>query len=84
MTWPQVFLLLDGAGYNAPVFDDEGDGKPPKPDAKTEPVALLRWQLTHEHKRPSDEVERLCQRFEADIASGARVWDEQAGDWVQS
>lgn len=73
--------MLDGAGYNAPVFDD-GDGKPVKPDGKTDPVGLLRWQLTHDHKRPPEEVEKMCARFEADIAAGVRVWDEGAGDWV--
>ncbi len=81
MTWPQLFLILDGAEYNAPVLDED-NGKPLEPDKETEPVAYLRWQLIYQFKRPSEDVEALCQRFEADIASGARVWDGMKQDWV--
>lgn len=73
--------MLDGAAYNAPVFDDD-DGKPSKPDAKDDPVGLLRWELT-QYNRPPEEINTLCKRFEDDIASGARVWDEGRKDWVK-
>jgi hypothetical protein len=96
LTWPQVYLMLDGAGHNRPKFDppESADGKkksnlPPKPDIKTDPIGAMRWALKYSPAVPalmrkSDvEIEAMCDRFREDIAAGRRVWSEQDKDWVK-
>lgn len=93
LTWPQVYLLLDGSGYNAPLPYESEDKEqnpdiPPEPDRKSQPVDYLRWQFTHApgvpaHIRKStEEVDAMCIRFATEIECGDKVWCEDVKDWV--
>jgi hypothetical protein len=82
LTWPQVYLLLDSMQWNAPLMDDD---TPDAPDKKTRPVEALRHQLESypaNMRMPQDKIDALCERFKADIESGARVWSEDGQNWV--
>jgi hypothetical protein len=85
--------MLDGAGYNAPVYDtgkDKAEYKeiPTMPDRETEPVKYLRWQLENSPAVPAkfrptpERVEELCLRFQSEIDAGEKVWHPEWKDWV--
>lgn len=85
LTWAQIYLLLDGAAYNAPEYEagNGGENTPAKPDEKTSPIEALRWDLKHKWTSLSEaEIECECQRFQDDIDAGRRVWSELDKKWV--